>query len=1148
MTCLATSLHPSLCPLNNSLSHFVIVFFIVGLLFAAEEGSSFEIENSLDTVSVLPGDSVLVLKHSLVIAGTELIRSELGRVPDYHVESVPGRIVLSQAVEIAQEFVVSYEHFSSPFRTRIEAPLLSMPRLEDHAAMEVPPDELQESFPLENELPLVADGTIFRGVSISPYSGVALTGGLQIGLQGQLSDDMTVSGTLSDQNTPIQPEGNTQTLEEIDKVYLEIKHPSATVVVGDIDMALNQGQFMNVTRRLEGLNMQMTGNRTDAAFYLAGTKGKFRSMAFTGEDGNQGPYPLLSDHGSRSIVVMASSERIWLDGVRMERGENTDYTIDYSRGEITFTPNRLIDSNSRVHIEFEYSDLVYPRQIASTSLRRVFADGKSSTSVVWIKESDNLEMPLAFSLSREDKEQLKKLGDSKAIITTAFRDKKGRYRTEPGGDTPGDSIFVWVLQEERDDAGDYFRVIFHNMGSEGEYARRVTHDGEIYFEYVGESLRPAYSDLYVPFKSIRSPESHQVFSVFTDLYLGDSTRAAINLAGSLRDRNLFSSYNDGDNRGFAGTIQLSHARDLPRDLGHISMTAYTGRQGERFSPLQRDRQVEFHREWNISRKTDFLSEPQTVSEQLTQLEISHRLGKRSSSSVSLGRYSDSFQHSTRWRTATSLSLNWMPEFTVDVTGVSTDHDRPQVENRTAPSLLSRSSWQRERFSAQFLPGSLHPFVHYESEDFSSQFKYREAGGGFVSQTERVKIEAGVTQRMDYAPAGESSPWSEESESWLGELAMRGKWRQGYRFSLLIKQRVKAYSDGRGNLNYGLARGSLAYHPHRGNLRTSTDFKLERTMFQERIVLYDSVGIGLGQYRYDPEYDQYFPDPTGAFVARHIPSGKRTPASHLITDFKLFYSFKNSPNSVLKYTTWRLYANIDHNGSDLKLDTVVRPAFATKSVNLSRTRVQHDLNYTPRGSRRRVKISSLYRLEVMGQSTQYPSEHESAKQKISLEEPISGSVTLVANGKIQRSSVETTIVSRQRRTGGWFLDSGIRWRPVQSVEWGSDIRYGNDEGTNAYEGFAVTLTGGGAHVLVLPRKGGRVNLEVDYYRVNSKTPVWIALPPEAAEGLQLGENFSARLTSYLVLGRNISATLSSAYILDSIHDGILNVSGEIRATF
>jgi len=1077
-----------------------------------------------------------------VISGTERMISDNGSNTLYSLEPISGRIIFSDPISETKRFIIFYEYLSKPFQTRIGPPIALLPHLDELPPIKRSSEKVEGLFSVDNELPMILDGTIFRGISMSPSSGVSLNGGLQLGLQGQLAENMTVTGTLSDQNIPIQPEGNTQTLDEIDKVYLEIKHPSATIVAGDLDMQMDFGQFLNISRRLEGLTVQLSGKRDDAGLTLASTKGKFFRMEINGLDRNQGPYSLLSEIGSRNIIVMAGSEQVWLDGQKLERGENSDYTIDYSRGEISFTPKRVIDSNSRIYIEFEYSDLVYPRQISSVGVKHFWNNKQSSASLTWIRENDNLDLPLTFSLNKEEREQLKDLGDGDVKIRSAVKDPKGHYVKESRFENSHDSIFVYIQEKDKQDGVIYYRVTFFNIGPLGEYARHVTVNGELYFEYVDEVSRDNYSDLYVPWRIVPSPDSHQIFNMTTDLSLGDSTQAIFEVAGSIRDQNILSDINDKDNLGYAGKVELSHRRILPGNMGHLFVTASSRELGKQFSTLQRDKIVEFEREWNLSEKD------MAVSQRLSEIEIHHRIGKRNQTTFSLGTYGDIFQHSRRWQGTTSLSFNWIPSLNIDITEVSRGNKSPQMENTEINSLEGESSWKRARFSARFLPGKFHPYIRYLGEERTSEFRFYETGGGFTVENNQIQTNIGLLRRLDYDSQSPDISWQELSESWLGEMDFRGRWRSGYRANLLFKHKIKSYSDQKENFNYNLARGSLGYFPKRGIIRASVDFKFEQTLFQHKIIVYDSVGSGLGQYRYDSNYNQYFSDPNGSFVAIHVPSGKKIPASHITTGFKLSYNFRKTPYPLLRDISWRLSGNTDYNGSNPVLSNLLSPSFTEQGINRSRINLQQDLNYLSRTRHRRIRISTLHRHEVLGRILDDASERQSQKYTTSLEEAIVPSVILVTDASLEKSENRSVRVFRSRKTRGWFLNPGLRWKLSKLFETGSDLHFGYSEGDNSYESFEIQLSGMGVHIQLFPRKGGRLQGSIDYYHVIPKNPLKVTLPPEAAQGLQAGKTYRARLTAFLVFGNNMSANANIAYLLDPIYDGIFTITGEFRATF
>jgi hypothetical protein len=78
-------------------------------------------------------------------------------------------------------------------------------------------------------------------------------------------------------------------------------------------------------------------------------------------EGSQGPYKLKGQNGELYVLVISGSERVYVNGLLLERGENNDYTIDYNAGEITFTPLFTITSEMRIAIEYQYSDRNYTR-------------------------------------------------------------------------------------------------------------------------------------------------------------------------------------------------------------------------------------------------------------------------------------------------------------------------------------------------------------------------------------------------------------------------------------------------------------------------------------------------------------------------------------------------------------------------------------------------------------------------------------------------------------------------------------------------------------------------------------------------------------------------------------------------------------------
>ena len=224
--------------------------------------------------------------------------------------------------------------------------------------------------------PPTGDGTSQLEVSGSQTFGISLGSGrsisqnqeLRVNVEGKVSENISVLALLSDQDLPIQPEGTTENIQDIDQKLIRITHPNMKGTLGDFEGSLGTSEFIFFPRALEGV--QVEGDFKWGSFHLipsAIPKGQSTSLVLRGEEGRS-EYRLTVD--GQYVIVKAGSEIVWLNGERMRRGENNDYIIrEYGDPIVEFNSKHLITSNDTIRIDFEYipEDRAYQQNLYGLS-------------------------------------------------------------------------------------------------------------------------------------------------------------------------------------------------------------------------------------------------------------------------------------------------------------------------------------------------------------------------------------------------------------------------------------------------------------------------------------------------------------------------------------------------------------------------------------------------------------------------------------------------------------------------------------------------------------------------------------------------------------------------------------------------------------
>ncbi|MBD3410846.1 MAG: hypothetical protein GF419_11640, partial [Ignavibacteriales bacterium] len=609
-----------------------------------------------------------------------------------------------------------------------------------------------------NEAPFGADavfgaemqrsGMISRGFRLGTNNDLSLQSGFRLQLEGRLAEDVSIVAALTDENTPIQPEGSTERLEELDKVFIRVEHPNAVGVFGDYDYAKRIGEFDAVERKLQGLTAETRFERANGFGAFAGSRGKFNTNKFNGVDGVQGPYRLSGTGGSEDIVVVAGSERVFLDGERMKRGEANDYTIDYATAEITFTVERLIDASSRIVAEFEYADRRYARNFYGAGADVAFLEDRVRAAVVYYQEGDDKNAPIEILLSDEDKRALEEAGDDplKAarsgvelapfdsagvrngvyvrVDTTIDGTSKTIYRYDPGAE---EAEYIVTFSRVGEGRGDYERVTLGN------------------YRYVGEG-----AGAYAPIVQLPTPSAARLAATRVEADLFEGATLALDLAGTLNDKNLFSDHDDGDNGAYARNARLDwtigEASAFGADLGEVALSLRERFVETRFAPLDRFREVEFERTYD--------AESGAGNETLREATLGWRPTETTNLSLGYGSLArgEDFR-SERWnarleleeeRGAADLKADAVSSKTI---ATSSDRLRSDGEGYVKfgalrPGVEYLVEERRERFGGDSL--SAGSYAYYEAAPYASA----EIPGG-------VLLSLGVSRRLErFALAGD----------------------------------------------------------------------------------------------------------------------------------------------------------------------------------------------------------------------------------------------------------------------------------------------------------------------------------------------------------------------------------------------------------
>ena len=459
---------------------------------------------------------------------------------------------------------------------------------------------------------IIQSGSISRAITLGNNQDAVVNSGLDLQLSGSLGNNLNITGVLSDKNVPLQPDGTTQKINELDRVYIKVYNDQTQVTGGDFQISEGQGYFMKLNKKVQGARAehryQAPGNmQAVSSFSGAISRGKHCTQNFMGEEGNQGPYRLSGCDNETHIIILSGSEKVYIDGQRMKRGKNNDYVINYNTAEITFTANQPITKDKRILVEFEYSLRAYTRFMAYTH-NSIRGDNGSLWFNVFTQQ-DSKTSTLAQELNDREKTLLARAGDNLEQARVPYVDT-GSYQEnnnlilyiEKDTLVGGKRYSIYTYSTNPDQAR--LKVGFSYAGeNKGNYIlKKSAANGRVYQWVAPENGVPQGS--YTPERQLIPPRKQQMLTFGGQGNITPSLNSSFELALSNNDLNTFSSLDQGDNKGYALKFNLNK-QFLLTDTSRSKISSsfsYRGVQND-FNPVERFRAVEFDRDWNLRHRT-----------------------------------------------------------------------------------------------------------------------------------------------------------------------------------------------------------------------------------------------------------------------------------------------------------------------------------------------------------------------------------------------------------------------------------------------------------------------------------------------------------------------------------------------------------------
>lgn len=581
-------------------SVFVFLFMLCSWVVSAQENYISKKLAVKDSI-VLDSVSISSLNFKVQKLNLDPVDSAL-----YEVNFMKAILLPSQKLQQSQDsLLISYTRFPS-FLTKTYKNLDKHIILPNNSSAEnlyslQQQKQKNEFVPFDG---LNTSGSISRGVRVGNNQNAVVNSELDLQISGKLSEDVSLRASIRDANVPTQEGGYSQRLNEFDQVFIELTGKNWGIRAGDIDLVESKSFFASYTKKVQGLlvstQFEKEDYKTEAYASGALVRGVFTRSEITGQEGNQGPYKLRGPNGELFVLIISGSEAVFVNGVRLKRGEAEDYIIDYNAGEIIFNATFPITSEMRIVVEYQYAEQNFSRIIATAGGN--YETEKFKINAFVFNENDLKNQPLRQNLTDEQVQVLAEAGDdqeqmlAESAVESEFSENRVLYRKEI---INGTEVFVFSTNPE----DELFSVRFTNVGTnQGNYNVSSIDNISRVFEYV-PPVNGVPQGSFEPVTQLFAPTLLQIGVIQAAYQNGANSQINGELAVSNNDLNTFSNLDNADNRGVATKIETKQRLSRENANWNLDYFGNIDFIGQDYTSIERLYNVEFQRDWNIFQPT-----------------------------------------------------------------------------------------------------------------------------------------------------------------------------------------------------------------------------------------------------------------------------------------------------------------------------------------------------------------------------------------------------------------------------------------------------------------------------------------------------------------------------------------------------------------